>query len=111
LETVLAEKLETTITLGITNTRMRDFYDIYILTNTQPYDSGTFRDALHKTIEKCKTTEQISDATGTIQMIAESGIMVDLWRRYQVRYSYAADISWDMVIKAVNILAEIALLK
>ncbi len=30
LETVLAEKLETIITRATTNTRMRDFYDIYI---------------------------------------------------------------------------------
>ena len=29
LETVLAEKLETIISRGITNTRMRDFYDIH----------------------------------------------------------------------------------
>ena len=31
LETVLAEKLETVISRNVTNTRMRDFYDIYIL--------------------------------------------------------------------------------
>ena len=31
LETVLAEKLETIITRTTTNTRMRDFYDLYIL--------------------------------------------------------------------------------
>ena len=31
LETVLAEKLETVISRGITNTRMRDYYDIHIL--------------------------------------------------------------------------------
>ena len=31
LETVLAEKLETIIVRTITNTRMRDFYDVYIL--------------------------------------------------------------------------------
>ena len=31
LETVLAEKLETMIARTITNTRMRDFYDLYIL--------------------------------------------------------------------------------
>ena len=30
LETVLAEKLETVISRNVTNTRMRDFYDIYI---------------------------------------------------------------------------------
>lgn len=31
IETVIAEKLETIISRGIANTRMRDFYDIYIL--------------------------------------------------------------------------------
>ncbi len=31
LEMVLAEKLETVISRNVTNTRMRDFYDIYIL--------------------------------------------------------------------------------
>lgn len=31
LETVMAEKLETVIARNITNTRMRDYYDIYIL--------------------------------------------------------------------------------
>ena len=31
METVVAEKLETVITRGIANTRMKDFYDLYIL--------------------------------------------------------------------------------
>lgn len=31
IETVLAEKLETIISRSVTNTRMRDFYDIHIL--------------------------------------------------------------------------------
>ena len=108
LETVLAEKFETTIARGVLNTRMRDFYDIYILTNTKPYEADIFKAALHKTVEKRHTTKQMSDVAGTIHMIAESEIMTDLWRRYQTRYSYAADVSWDMVIKAVNFLAEIA---
>jgi predicted nucleotidyltransferase component of viral defense system len=32
LETVLAEKIESILVRGTTNTRMRDFYDVYILT-------------------------------------------------------------------------------
>jgi len=107
VETVLAEKIETTITRGIANTRMRDFYDIYILTSVQPYDAGIFKAALQKTIEKRETAEQMSDVAGTIQMIAESQIMIDLWRRYQEKYSYAADISWDMVISAIRKLSSI----
>ena len=35
LETVLAEKLETLIVRGVTNSRMRDFYDIHVLLDTQ----------------------------------------------------------------------------
>lgn len=31
LETVLAEKLETMLTRTVTNTRMRGFYDVYVL--------------------------------------------------------------------------------
>ena len=36
LETVLAEKLETIITRATTNTRMRIYYDIYILEQLSP---------------------------------------------------------------------------
>lgn len=35
LETVLSEKLEAILVRGILNTRLRDFYDVYILQNTE----------------------------------------------------------------------------
>ena len=105
LETVLAEKFETTITRGALNTRMRDFYDIYILVNTQPYDADIFKAALNKTVEKRATTAQMFDAAEIIKMITENEIMIDLWRRYQAKYSYANDISWEMVINAVKVLS------
>lgn len=105
LETVLAEKFETIITRGVTNTRMRDFYDIYILTTTQKFDTDTFRAALGKTVEKRHTAEQMSGIIEAIAMIMENAIMVNLWERYQKKYFYAADISWDMAIGAVKSLA------
>jgi len=107
LETVLAEKFETTITRGITNTRMRDYYDIYILTATQTYDANTFKAVLDKTAEKRHTAEQmLGEITDIIDMIKEDETMADLWKKYQKKYFYAADISWDMVISAVYALAE-----
>jgi hypothetical protein len=105
LETVLAEKYETIITRGTANSRMRDFYDIYILTATQHYDPDTFRDALLKTIEIRETAEQMSDTLNTIHTIANSAAMIDLWHRYQRKYFYATEISWEMVINAVKVLA------
>lgn len=108
LETVLAEKFETTITRGVTNTRMRDFYDIYILTKLQTYDTKTFNAALEKTVEKRHTTEQLSGKiTDIIDVIKLDETMADLWKKYQKKYLYATDISWDMVISAVYALAEI----
>ncbi len=104
METVLAEKFETVITRGVTNTRMRDFYDIYILTTTRQFDACIFKAALEKTIEKRRTVEQMMGADEAIAMISESPVMIELWQKYTKRYSYATDITWDMATQAVKIL-------
>ena len=106
IETVLAEKFETAITRGITNSRMRDFYDIYILTSTQTFNIDTFREALKKTVEKRHTVEQMSDIPGVINTISDNDDMIDLWKRYQKKYRYAANITWEMAINAVKYMAD-----
>lgn len=102
LETVLAEKFETIITRGLTNTRMRDFYDIYVLTSTQKIAPDTFRAALDKTSEKRKSAGQIAETAAIIERVGSSQILVDLWNRYQKNYSYASDVSWDMAVKSLR---------
>ena len=106
IETVLAEKFETVVTRGITNSRMRDFYDIYILTKTQNINIDTFREALKNTVEKRRTIQQMSDMNEAIDIIYNSELMSDLWNRYQQKYSYAKDITWEMIISAVKWLAD-----
>jgi predicted nucleotidyltransferase component of viral defense system len=108
LETVLAEKFETVVTRSVTNTRMRDFYDIYILTTTQQFNSDTFKAALKKAVKKRGTSEQMGDMKDAIQTVANSPIMLDLWQRYQKKHRYAADVSWDMAVKAVQNLSTLA---
>ncbi len=56
VETVLAEKLVTAIELGRANTRVRDFADIHLLTDTQTVRCGSLRDALTATAEFRGTT-------------------------------------------------------
>ena len=106
IETVLAEKFETTITRGIANSRMRDFYDIYILTKTQDINIAIFREALKKTVEKRHTARQMSDITSSINNISTNDVMIELWTRYQKKYNYAADTTWEMVVDAVKWLAD-----
>lgn len=99
VETVLAEKLETIIARGITNTRMRDFYDIYVLTKTHSsFDKKIFKSALEKTSQNRNTSPQVAKAYTIIEAIETSSLMADLWKRYQKKYAYASDITWQMAI-------------
>jgi predicted nucleotidyltransferase component of viral defense system len=106
-ETVLAEKFETIITRGVANTRMRDFYDVYILTATQSFDDGTFRDALGNTISKRGSARQMGAPGTVIETVATNSTMSGLWQRYQSRNSYAAGVSWRSAIDALYGLAKL----
>jgi hypothetical protein len=51
-ETVVAEKLEAMVKLGIANTRMKDFYDLDVLAQTFPFDGKTLAEAVRNTFER-----------------------------------------------------------
>lgn len=103
LETVLAEKLETIITRTTTNSRMRDFYDIYILKKLhgKSLNPDVFRDALLATAHKRETEKYLTDAKEVFQEVKDSHVMQNLWTAYRKKFSYAADLEWDSVMEAV----------
>ena len=96
LETVLAEKLETVISRNVTNTRMRDFYDIYILQKLygEQLEKQVLWNALVATAKKRGTLEQIEsgEINEIFDEIESSPVMEKLWKTYQKNYSYSADI-------------------
>lgn len=104
LETVLAEKLETIISRGTANTRMRDFYDIYILTKLQAdnINQELLVAALNETAKKRGTIALFDDKALIVSEISSSNILHDLWTRYQKKYDYAEDILWNDVMSAVE---------
>ena len=111
LETVLAEKLETVISRNVTNTRMKDFYDIYILQKLygEQLSKDVLRDALVATAKKRETLEQIEteDIDEVFDEIQSSSVMENLWKVYQRNYSYSADIPWHTIMKSIRTLYEI----
>ena len=111
LETVLAEKLETVISRNVTNTRMRDFYDIYILQKLygEQLSKDVLWDALVATAKKRETLEQIEveDIDEVFNEIQSNSVMENLWKAYQKNYIYAADISWHSIMKSIRTLYEI----
>ena len=105
LETVLAEKLETVISRNVTNTRMRDFYDIYILQKLhgEQLKKQVLWNALVATAKKRGTLDLIEaeDIREIFDEIESSLVMETLWKTYQKNYSYAADISWHTIMKSI----------
>lgn len=97
IETVIAEKLETIITRGTANTRMRDFYDIYILLKVQGrnIDKETLAEAVIATSKPRGSINVISDGKLILGEVFSSDVLFNHWTRYQKKYSYADDISWN----------------
>ena len=100
IETVLAEKIETMISRADTNTRMRDFYDMHILLKSRSgeIDIDTLRSALDATAKQRGTADFLSGAESVLKVLENTPRMADLWRNYQMKNSYAKDISWDAVM-------------
>jgi len=113
LETVLAEKLETLLTRGTANTRMRDFYDIYVIKTAQMHniDHNNLRNAFSNTSTKRGSRAVIGDAALILDEIQNSSEMAILWSIYQSKFEYAAVIVWDDVIESVRQLCEITVFK
>lgn len=54
-ESVVAEKLQAMVSLGIANSRMKDFYDIWYLAGHFTFDGALLAEAIAKTFERRQT--------------------------------------------------------
>lgn len=103
LETVLAEKFETIISRGIINTRVRDFYDVYILTTLQEKNINRFdfKSALASTAAKRETLGKINSSLRVLGEIQEDKTIQNIWKAYTKKFDYAGDIPFEDTIAAL----------
>lgn len=102
IETVLAEKLETVISRSITNTRMRDFYDIHILLKSQNINADILALALERTAKKRGNFSLLENAESVLKIVKSDEGMKRLWNIYQKKFKYAGEYTWDEVIHSVR---------
>lgn len=102
IETVLAEKLETVISRSITNTRMRDFYDIHILLKSQNINADILALALERTAKKRGNFNLLENAESVLKIVKSDEDMKRLWNIYQKKFKYAGKYTWDEVIHSVR---------
>ena len=108
LETVLAEKMETIISRGTLNTRMRDYYDLIIL-NLVKSDAINYADlakALEATSRKRNSYELLSTPKHVLEQIKSDAGLMEQWGIYQRKYDYAVDYHWEDIVRNIELLFE-----
>jgi len=103
-ETIIAEKYETILRRSVLNTRIRDFYDVYILIKflLHNIDKALLLQAVEATANKRESIALLSNAKSIIEIIKNDEEMQSRWTLYQKDFSYAKDISWNQVIAVIE---------
>ena len=105
-ETIIAEKFEAIISRNIDNTRMKDYYDLYMFVNLKwnDIDKTILRKAIFNTSEKRETLNYIENADKYIELINEDSKLKSQLKNYQNNYAYAKDISFENTIAAIKVI-------
>ena len=111
-ETIIAEKFESIISRNIDNTRMKDYYDLYMFVNLKwnNINKDTLRKAIINTSKARETLDYIDNASKYIKLISDDSRLKSLWNSYQKNYEYAKDIEFEDAINALKIISEIVVL-
>lgn len=101
LETILSEKIETIISRGNQNTRMRDFYDVYILLKlkSKNIDYNILRLAIEETSQKRDSLNLLLNYKEIISNIENNNEMLVRWENYQNSFNYARTINFNEICK------------
>lgn len=110
-ETILAEKFETIISKNIDNTRMKDYYDLYMFVNLKwdQVNKDTLLKAINNTSKNRGTMAFIKNASEYLKIIKENKTIYKLWANYQNNYEYAKNISFDSIINALETICKLCI--
>lgn len=81
-ETVVAEKLEAAVVLGMTNSRMKDYYDLLVIFRTYDIDDQAQAKAIAATFKRRQTALPVDVPTGLSDEFGEDEAAQRLWREF-----------------------------
>ena len=110
-ETIIAEKLQTILSKGVTNSRSKDFYDLYIIYKLRWNDINvsTLKEAFNNTCRYRNTIFSSGHATEIKNQIENDLSMQKRWESFSKKNEFASDISFSDTISVLNIILETAL--
>lgn len=84
-ETVVAEKLEAAVTLGMTNSRMKDFYDLLVIFRAYDLADEAVAKAIAATFERRQTALPTDVPPGLSDEFSNDPVAQRLWREFRGR--------------------------
>ena len=105
---VIAEKFETLIETLETDTRAKDFYDIYKLMSDD-IDGEKLYKAIYNTFKRRDTLDWLIDLKARLNIIKESLALREYWLNYQRKNYYAKNINYDDFVDSVENIVNIIL--
>jgi hypothetical protein len=81
-ETVFAEKLEAIVTRGMPNSRMKDYYDLFIITRDKLIKVASVNQAILNTFERRKTPMPVSRPIGLSDEFANDATKITQWKAF-----------------------------
>ena len=105
-ETIIAEKFETLIKDTETNTRAKDFYDLYIIIKDywNDLDKTNLIKAIQNTCKRRNSLYILDEIKERFDFIKESNILQNEWNKYKIAHLYAKDIEYADIMKNVNLI-------
>ncbi len=97
LETMLAEKFQTVIEKSTLNTRMKDYYDIFVLVNHQDLDIDLCHDVLVNTFETRKTSIKKNDIEAILENLKISKLIEKMYEDYTIKNAFAKDTFYSSI--------------
>ena len=103
IETLLAEKIQTILSRGIANTRMRDFYDVCGIAkmNADKIDYDTLKEAFQATCKKRETIFSKEEIEDTLLKIKSDKPLDQLWEQFRKKNFFVGDLQWEEVLEEV----------
>ncbi len=81
-ETVIAEKFQAMVALGIANTRMKDFYDVWLLSETHRFDGVRLASAIAATFARRGTPLPVDTPLALTEQFARDPAKQTQWRAF-----------------------------
>ncbi len=90
----MSEKIETILRHGRYNSRMKDFYDVYLFLTKLKYDLNidVLKKAIDNTFVKREAFDYLNDYEQIIDSIIDSERINDLWKSYCKNNYYARNV-------------------